>query len=1087
MIEEEIDNIIKKYGISVNKEDNDVKIELIHQKLSSSFYLTIEEEQEVVDILIRYHKHKQKIENIQYTEIVRILQEENLDIESKICPILNESFYKWIQNNKDKVNETFDKIVKTTRIKKYDLFGWKTLYKSYLLRTNNGVIEAPDHLWYRIALFVHQDDWDFVEKMFIDLRNGNYIHATPSLYSAGVKYSQMASCFLLGIEDSVEEIYDTVKNCALISKWAGGIGIHLSNIRGKNSYIRGTNGRSNGLMPLLKVLNDTSRYIDQCFSRDTFVLTDRGYIPIGDIIEGKDSVWTLNGNYRKVKKKLIHEVSGDEIYKVKYKTPWGNEYSTRMTNTHDLYWKNNSGEYIWENLSKAGKGWLTCYKSANENKDTKWKEYDEKQDDFFLLGYIYRYIDYSTLTIQYDDTEIGKGLETFLEKYSIEYIKTNDLIQIDSLGIWDIWFHNHPNLPYSLLYRIPSLCLQYFFYGWTCRINADIENDPQIIWFLHHWNRDFNFQYGEIIEIEKENGKNTENMYDLEIEDEPNYQTILGIAHNGGGKRMGAFSVYIEPWHCDIYSFIYAKKNVGVEEDRARDLFYALWIPDYFMECVEKNLDWYLMSPDESPGLNEVWGYEFVKLYKSYIEKKLFRKKILARELWVEILKIQIETGTPYILYKDTVNKSSNHNHLGTICSSNLCCEIMEYSTKDEYAVCNLASISLPSCLDTSIQEEKIIIIGKSDCFYCKLLLNMLQERNWTEYEYYDKETILTSKYANWKLSTIKYPQIFTENGLLIGGFQDLWEKKLCPKFDFDKLGRLVKDLVRNINKIIDKTYYPIDKCKISNLKNRPMGIGVQGLADVYFAMLLPYNSINAKKLNSQIFEYIYYNALEESMIMSKNDGKPFDTFSQCQLSKGILHFDHYDLKYPLSISDDKWNNLRINIQNYGIKNSLLIALMPTASTSQILSNTESFEPLTNNFYLRRTSAGEFYVINRFLKKILMGTNLWDTSLIDSILLNKGSIQHLECIPSQIKEIFKTVWELSTKDLIESAHDRQCFIDQSQSFNIYLTQPSTSLLNKIHFYTWKNNLKTGSYYIRSKSIVSSQPIALSKECLSCSS
>jgi ribonucleoside-diphosphate reductase alpha subunit len=1102
MLEEKIHSIMEKYQImeeDTKEKDPEIQIELIYQKFSSNFYHTLEEEYEIVDLFLQYHEYKQNTKKAKYTDIARRLQEENIDIQNKNCPLLDPSFYEWILRNKDKVNETFDNIVAHTPSKKYDLFGWKTLYKSYLLRTHQGVIESPDHLWYRIALFVHQDDWTSIETMFTDLRQGNYIHATPSLFSAGSKHPQMASCFLLGVQDSVEGIYNTIKDCALISKWAGGIGVHLSNIRGKNSYINGTNGRSNGIMPLLKVLNDTARYIDQCFDKDTLVLTDRGFLPIHKIEIERDKVWTLQGTYQTVKKKLIHKVPKEDIYKVRHKTFWGNEYSTRMTLTHDVYWKSISGEYVWEPIANAGKGWLTCYVTPprNEEDERRWNDSEEIKEDFFILGYIYRYIKkdpFSSSVVYSQDEEITKGLKVFFHKYSIPYTYNdeNQMYELECLGIWEKWFSCHPQLPYPSLSKLPSLCLEYFFYGWTCRIDTLLTTeiqDPEMMWFLYYWKRDVPFHYGEIISIEQEKNdvSEYEDMYDLEIETESNYQTLLGLVHNGGGKRNGAFSVYIEPWHCDIYSFLYAKKNVGAEEERARDLFYALWIPDYFMHCVEKDQEWYLMSPDECPGLHQTWGNYFVELYTSYIEKGSYRKKIMARELWIEILKIQIETGTPYLLYKDQINRCSNQNHLGTLCSSNLCCEIMEYSNEDEYAVCNLASISLPSCLQYPQEQETFILFGKSNCFYCKVLLSFLQERDWKRYEYYDEQTL--SSYRNWIRPNTTYPQIFLENGTWIGGFHEFWEQYLCPRFDFDKLRRLTQNIVQNINKIIDKTYYPMKSCETSNLKNRPMGIGVQGLADVYFAMLLPYTSDKARDLNAQIFESMYYFALEESMELSK-EFDSFYSFPHCQLSKGIFHFELYDRQRPLFIPLEKWNQLRESIQLYGTRNSLFLALMPTASTSQILGNTESFEPLTNNFYLRRTSAGEFYVINRYLKKLLMGTGLWNPSLVESILIHKGSIQHLDMLPTSIREVFQTVWELSTKDLIDSAHDRQCFIDQSQSFNIYLNQPSTVLLNKIHFYGWKQKLKTGSYYIRSKAPISSQPIALSTtpvDCVSCSS
>ncbi|MCS7029070.1 MAG: ribonucleoside-diphosphate reductase subunit alpha [Bacteroidia bacterium] len=601
----------------------------------------------------------------------------------------------------------------------YDYFGFKTLERSYLLKMNGKVVERPQHLLMRVAIGIHKNDIDAAIETYNLMSERWFIHASPTLFNAGTPKPQMSSCFLLTMkEDSIEGIYETLKQCAKISQSAGGIGLSVHNIRAKDSYIRGTNGVSNGLVPMLRVFNDTARYVDQ-----------------------------------------------------------------------------------------------------------------------------------------------------------------------------------------------------------------------------------------------------------------------------GGGKRKGAFAIYIEPWHADIFDVLELKKNHGKEEQRARDLFYALWIPDLFMQRVEADQEWSLFCPNEAPGLYDVYGEAFNQLYEKYEKEGRQRKTIRARELWTKIIEAQIETGNPYMLYKDACNRKSNQKNLGTIRSSNLCTEIIEYSSPDEIAVCNLASIALPKFVDP-----------------------------------------------------------------------------IRRYFDFDKLVEITRVITRNLNKIIDGNYYPVSEAERSNKRHRPIGIGVQGLADAFILMRFPFESEEARALNKAIFEAIYYGALLESNELAKKYG-PYETFQGSPASEGILQFDMWGVT-----PSDRWDwaGLKESIKKYGLRNSLLIAPMPTASTSQILGNNECFEPYTSNIYTRRVLSGEFTVVNKHLMKDLVELGLWNERLKDKIILHKGSIQNIPEIPKHIKELYKTAWEIKQKTLIDMAADRGAFICQSQSLNLFMENPNYAKLTSMHFYAWKSGLKTGMYYLRTK-------------------
>ena len=653
--------------------------------------------------------------------------------------IISDDFTKLVFDNK----ETLDNMIDYSRDYKISYFGFKTLQNAYLLKSNGVILERPQHLFMRVALSIHRNDLEMAKKVYDSLSNKYYTHATPTLFNAGTNYQQLSSCFLLGTEDSVEGLYKTAADMAQISKWAGGIGVHISNVRAKDSYINKTGGKSNGIMPLLKVYNNISRHINQ------------------------------------------------------------------------------------------------------------------------------------------------------------------------------------------------------------------------------------------------------------------------------SGKRNGSFAIYIEPWHADIYDFLDAKKNNGADDMRARDLFYALWIPDLFMERVSEDGMWSLMCPNECEKLSDTWGSEFEELYKMYETKGKFRKQIKAKTLWEKIINTQIETGSPYILYKDAVNRKSNQKHYGIIKSSNLCTEIVEYSDSKETAVCNLASLCLPS---------------------------------------------------------------FLKDG----------------EFDFDLLGEKTQELVVNLNNIIDINHYPTPESRFSNNLHRPIGIGIQGLADVFMMLKIPYESEAARKLNKDVFECIYYNSLYMSNIMAAKHGH-YDTFPGSPTSHGILQFDLWNTN-PEFYSKEKWDTLKDAIKKTGLRNSLLVAPMPTASTAQIMGNNESFEPYTSNLYTRAVLSGNYIIINQHLINELRSRNLFTKELVEKIMLNKGSIQNLS-LPDDLKQIYKTSWEISQKKILDLAADRGAFICQSQSLNLFVNPPQPKIIHSILMYGWKSGLKTGSYYIRTKSILENQNFTTEvskenksdpKECLMCS-
>ena len=657
--------------------------------------------------------------NKSFSSTMKDLHEYVNPITGKKAPLLSDEVYKVIKKNA----ELLDSKIIYNRDFGYDYFGFKTLERSYLLKINGKIVERPQHMLMRVSVGIHLNDIDAVIDTYELMSKKYFTHATPTLFNSGTPKPQMSSCFLLAMkDDSINGIYDTLKQTAKISQSAGGIGLSIHNVRATGSYIAGTNGTSNGIVPMLRVFDGTARYVDQ-----------------------------------------------------------------------------------------------------------------------------------------------------------------------------------------------------------------------------------------------------------------------------GGGKRKGSFAIYIEPWHADIFDFLELKKNHGKEEMRARDLFYAMWTPDLFMKRVEEDSTWTLMCPNECPGLFDCHGEEFEKLYIKYEKEGKGRKTINARELWEKILESQIETGTPYMLYKDSSNRKSNQKNLGTIRSSNLCTEILEYTSKDEVAVCNLASIAL---------------------------------------------------------------SMFVKDG----------------EFDHQALFDVTKQVTKNLNRVIDRNYYPVKEAENSNFRHRPIGLGVQGLADTFILLRLPFTSDEAKKLNQEIFETLYFAAVTSSMEEAKKD-KPYQSYKGSPISEGEFQHNLWGIKDDELSGRWDWKGLRKLVKKHGVRNSLLVAPMPTASTSQILGNNECFEPYTSNIYTRRVLSGEFIVVNKHLLEDLVNLGLWNEDLKQELMRNNGSVQNIKGIPDDIKELYRTVWELSMKDIIDMARQRGYFIDQSQSLNLFVEGATMSKLTSMHFYGWKSGLKTGMYYLRTKSAV----------------
>lgn len=956
-----------------------------------------------------------------------------------------------------------------------DYFGFKTLERAYLTRVNGKIIERPQHMWMRVAIGLHGTDIFRVLQTYNLMSQKYFTHATPTLFNAGTPRPQCSSCFLLSMEsDSIEGIYNTLKDCALISKWAGGIGLHIHDVRASGSHIRGTNGSSNGIVPMLKVFNNTAKYVDQCLDPETIVYTKRGAIPIKNIVPG-DEVVTDDGCFYEIGKVLDNQYEGD-FYTLELQdslTP------LKLTDMHPLWCiqnpDNQDGYHIKNMMDKKiiAPDFIEV-KNINKNdyigfpipkyeKDI--REYTEDDCRFYgiFLSSLTRtnaHIDATgndptiSLEISNTRTDAIQFIETYLNNYTIPFTTSNT----DTLTTFEWDRINRFKFTYEMFYEgIPTLLhlprpkLLKLIRGMLESHDFSL-NDKNIVFIINSRNsnlhnhlrymllrlglltsgdhnmfqisiNDFNrilqidvtlppestdyFEYNGYLFSRVINNSfvidYSGRVIDIEVDNEEhhNFLTVSGLVKNGGGKRNGSFAIYLEPWHADVELFLQMRKNHGDEELKARDLFYAIWMPDLFMERVKAGGTWTLMCPDECPGLSDVYGDEFKQLYENYESNGKGRKTMSARDLWFQILDAQMETGTPYLVYKDASNKKSNQKNIGTIKSSNLCTEVLLYSDESETAVCNLCSIALPAFI-----------------------------------------------------------------------------KPESKTFDYEKLHEITKVATYNLNKVIDINYYPTEKTRRSNMRHRPIGIGIQGLADTFMMLNLPFDSDEAKKINHDIFETIYYAALEQSCELSMIEG-PYETFPGSPASQGILQFDMWGIDPGESRYD--WANLKQRIMTHGIRNSTLLAPMPTASTSQILGYNECIEPITSNIYSRRTIAGEFIMANKYLMADLLKIDMWNEKIKNNIIANNGSIQHIDVIPEDIRMKYRTVWEIPMKSLIDMAADRGAYICQSQSLNLWLEDPNYNMLTSMHFYGWKKGLKTGIYYLRRRGAHKAQQFTIEAE------
>ena len=1100
-----------------------------------------------------------------------------VDIHGNHHPLVSKKLFDIVMSDGDVIATWF----RYDRDYLLDYFGFKTLERAYLMKINGVIVERPQHMWMRVALGIHGTDYEAAQITYNLMSQKYFTHATPTLFNAGTPRPQMSSCYLLSMEkDSINGIYNTLHDCASISKWAGGIGMHIHNIRAEGSHIRGTNGTSNGIVPMLQVFNYTARYVDQCVLPETYIYTTEGPKQIqyceanntnifntkshecienvlehsynGEIlsIETMHSIDPLQITpehpvfcIKNQKKTLNYSVIKNRLNKNIIKPVWCDAQD--ITYDDLLIFKIPEYEKDIENITEddcymygllLGDGCMnntstTCYLSLNAITkvhilDFAKKYLTDKCIQFFInrennTNRI-RWNKSSILPFRYNDIyDENKEKKIHPKWLNLPINKIKFIIKglIDSDGCKGnemVFDTTSRNLLESLRYLLLRMSIPTSGYirdrigeKHTSKYGSIIEN-KRISYCLRIPKTDviaklFNiepgnffkffihdeFIYTRIKSITKENYRGT--LYDLQMKSTHNYMIHNGIVHNGGGKRAGSFAIYLEPWHGDIESFLDMKKNHGDEELRARDLFYALWIPDLFMERVRDDKEWTLMCPDKCPGLSDAVGEDFKELYEKYESENKGIKVVKARKIWLKILDSQMETGVPYMLYKDNANHKSNQKNLGTIKSSNLCCEIMEYSDSKETAVCNLASIALGRFVsygNFEMATPDIKLYTKSNCKWCRRAKNWFKIRNIEYNEIFLKDDELEQFKKEHNVETV--PLIYVNNNK-VGSFNQLKNSSaFMPSFDYDLLHQITKVVTENLNKLIDKNFYPTKKTRTSNFKHRPIGIGIQGLADTFALLDIPFHSDEAKVVNAQIFETIYHAALEKSMELAQQQG-PYDTFKGSPASKGILQFDMwgvYPTRYP-------WSVLKEQIKLHGLRNSLLVAPMPTASTSQILGFNECFEPFTSNIYLRRTLAGEFVMVNKYLMNELEELDLWTDEVKNGIIKNNGSVQNIDAIPKHLKDKYKIVWEIPMKHLIDMSADRGAFICQSQSLNLWMKDPDYQRLTSMHFYGWKKGLKTGIYYLRTKAKAAPQQFTIEpdkkpveeeeEECLMCGS
>ena len=1093
------------------------------------------------------------------------------DTHGKSSPLLSGELFEVVQKYKDE----WENILDYERDYLIDYFGFKTLERAYLMQINKVTVERPQHMWLRVSIGIHGDNMEKVRTTYEYMSQKYFTHATPTLFNAGTPHPQLSSCFLLSMEnDSIEGIYNTLKDCALISKWAGGIGLHIHNVRASGSHIRGTNGSSNGIVPMLKVFNNTAKYVDQCVLPTTIIYTKQGPIHISKCVSGLTEIFNRTGNLETIDNVLEHAWSGNIVEVTLFEDL---SHPLSITPEHPIYVLQNCANKDENEIQNDLDIGLTKFEWTDAKdvtpKDGIVYSIPQYQFDFPLL----------TEEICYFYGIILAGLILYNENKSNVRTDPNNMYvmqtpaKIEELAI----FLSYMNIPYEIkiqeYYNViiweKTVNLPFrhsdFYYSsntdcfamgqrWlflpinkTEKIlagfkNANIYNESIIhyVFFLklrlgaiENSIRYKNFLIVQVQRVMERHYRGP--VYDLQMTDQHNYLLNGGLVHNGGGKRNGSFAIYLEPWHADIELFLQMRKNHGDEELKARDLFYALWISDLFMERVKADGKWTLMCPDECPGLADVYGDDFVNLYTKYETDGKGKKTVKARELWFQILDAQMETGTPYLLYKDACNKKSNQKNVGTIKSSNLCVapETMILTDKgyleiqslhnQNVNVWNGEEYSEVTIHKTGENQELIDVYTNDGCkLTCTKYHKFFIQKSHSIELVHSCDLSIGDTIIEWKNidntihPSVKIEKIVDEgrlddtycfnepkkhagifNGIItsqcteILEYSDENETAVCnlasiglptfvdrttnpPTFNYEKLHEVSQIVTYNLNRIIDVNYYPTPKTERSNKRHRPIGIGVQGLADVFIMMNLPFSGDEAKMINKMIFETIYHGALTESCNIAKIDGK-YETFDGSPASSGELQFDLWNVE-PCTTRYD-WTNLKNEIKTHGLRNSLLLAPMPTASTSQILGFNECIEPITSNIYSRRTIAGEFILANKYLMNDLITLDLWNEKIKNNIIANHGSIQHLEMIPQEIKEKYKTVWEIPMRNLIDMAADRGAYICQSQSLNLWLEDPNYSNLTSMHFYSWSKGLKTGIYYLRRRGRHQAQQFTIEPE------
>ena len=1364
---------------------------------------------------------------------------------------LDEKWLNWIKKNKKEINSMID----YERDYIFDYFGFKTLERAYLMKIKNEIIERPQDMFMRVASFLNQGDLENTKKTYDLISSGFYTHATPTLFNSANKRSQLSSCFLIGTDDCIEGITHTWDSVAKISKWGGGIGLHVSNIRAKDSLIKGTNGPSSGIIPMLKVYNEIARYIDQCFVGETKVYTEKGLVAIEDI-KPKDKVYTKDGTLQEVTRVYCDNFD-NEALNIKIMHDYEN---IKVTPKHPFWVIKNSNEGEWIEAEDITTDDLIAFPIPNYSNDN--PNLDES--DCYMYGLLIGVNEPELITKE------AEFVKNYLNQHSIQYSIESNKIKWNFCSKFKFVKSQLKSIDYNMLnlpiekakWIIAGLlesgntinkkamdAIKYILLrmgilpsGYSRELEmfkipkvkelVEILQNPDILDStpIDYIKQD-GFLYTRIKEITRE--KINESVYDLEVANNHNYLTQAGLVHNGG-KRRGSIAIYLEPWHPDIMAFLELKKNFGAETERARDLFLAVWLPDLFMKRVDEDGDWYLMCPNECPGLPDVWGDDFEKLYNKYVAEGKFRLKIEARKIMKSILDSQLETGTPYILFKDTANRKSNQQNIGTIKSSNLCvhentmiltdqgykniksmennevkvwngtewskvtvkktgsnknlirvnlsngsyldctpehkfyiqkkyktkknvetpakdlkmddklikfdlpepieiknceefkyaythgifcgdgtyadgvkkvrpkvslygekknllqyiehtsysindscdrgdavlpkdlnpkfkvplnasisdrlrwfegysdadgcisrngtneslqiasiekefllnvrlmlntlgihskvtlcreerttllpdgkggkkeydckeiyrllvssyelyklsqlgfkpkrlvfeirkpqrdanqfvkvvsieksyenvdtycfteplkhmgvfngiltgqcAEILLYSDHKEYAVCNLASIAVNTFVKKFDQKEPFTIYYKPNCRNSKFCNQILKYNN---YKFEEKNGIIE------KGLTAQLPQVYYGE-TLIGGFPELY-KFIRATFDYEKIEDVAYTSARNLDRVIDVNYYPTPETKLSNMKHRPIGVGIQGLADALVMLKIPFDTEEAISFNSRFMESIYYGCVKASMDIAKSrhekmriliDAKvnvpefymathtiqdkelnklyhemcphkyeierttlfpgTYSTFDGSPFSRGILQFDMWDVKPTMT---EKWDALKKEIAIYGVRNSQLTALMPTATTSQILGNNECFEFFTNNIYNRRTLAGDFILVNEYLVEDLITLGIWSPEIKDLIISYNGSIAEINVIPDIIKKLYPTIWEIKQSWVLKNALARGPYVDQTQSMNIFMPVPDYQKLYSSHMWSWKNGLKTGIYYLRSK-------------------